>query len=37
MSGWEVQKQKTKTAMIYISFENLLTQEWPEGRLIQFL
>ena len=36
-SSWEVQKQKIKITMIYISFENLLTPEWPEDCLIHFL
>ena len=26
--GWEVQKQKIKVTMIYISFKRLLTKEW---------
>ena len=28
--GWEVQKQKIKITMIYISFKNVVTEEWSE-------
>ena len=30
MWHWKVQKQKIKITMIYISYKNLLTKEWPE-------
>ena len=30
--GWKVQIQKIKITSIYISFENLLTKEWPGHR-----
>ena len=33
--GQGVQKQKIKVMMIYISFKNLLTKEWPEHRQSQ--
>ena len=34
--GWELQKPKTIIPMIYISYKNLLTEEWPEHHPYKF-
>ena len=37
MWGWEVQRQRIKIIMNYVSFKGLLTKEWPEHRQIHLL